>query len=239
MPQETDSILVERALMQDPGACRHLWDMVFGYIRNTLLSHCHDDRSKEIVNEICADLITECFSRGEKGPLLESYDGRASLQTWMCNIGLNRLRNWWKSSRFLRELPAEEVSSPISDAPPADLTAEESGADDEVIASVMRRALRFALLLLDQNELRIIRMAYSKNLTQRDIAALEGSSVATVNRHLHSATNQLNSRVTRYLELYDVDLEITAADLLAMNSRFPGWLDETFLEGGTSPEGNQ
>ena len=103
-----DLDLVDRAVAGDEGAVRAFQEEYQPMLERVMMSR-GVERSQ--AQDLVADIIAECFGAGKKGqtrPLLEKFEGRSSLSTWMIRITWNRWLDLKRRDKFRGELPSYE-----------------------------------------------------------------------------------------------------------------------------------
>ncbi len=68
------------------------------------------------------------------------------------------------------------------------------------------------------------KMIYCFGLTQIAVAEIWGCNCSTVGRRINAAAGLIHEKVMRYLELLDVDLDLTWEDCLVMCAVWPNLL---------------
>ena len=101
-----DLDLVDRAVSGDAAAVRDFQDNYRPMLERVLMSRGVDRLQAE---DLVADVIAECFGAGKNGktrPLIEKFEGRSSLSTWMIRITWNRWLDLKRRDKFRGELPS-------------------------------------------------------------------------------------------------------------------------------------
>jgi len=103
-----DLDLVDRAIGGDAAAVREFQDTYRPMLERVLVSRGVDRIQAE---DLVADIVAECFGAGKNGqtrPLLEKFEGRSSLSTWMIRTTWNRWLDLKRRDKFRGELPSYE-----------------------------------------------------------------------------------------------------------------------------------
>ena len=91
LKHSADLDLVDRALSGEPVSVREFQDTYRPLLERVLMSRGVDRVQAE---DLVADIVAECFGAGKNGqtrPLLEKFEGRSSLSTWMIRTTWNRM----------------------------------------------------------------------------------------------------------------------------------------------------
>lgn len=217
--------LVRRILAGDGEAALTFEREYWKYLRHTLLAKCHDGRSKDQAEEVVADVMAECFGVSEKGNLLERYNGESSLRGWLYTIASNRMKNWWRSSRFRLEQQVEDTGAieQIFETAPAGGAAESARADADVV-ELLHKAFEIALHFIERRDRLLLGMVYGRGLTQAEAGKIAGCDTSTVGRRIKAASARLREKMLRYLEILDVEIDIEWEDCEEMCTRWPDLL---------------
>ena len=117
-----------------------------------------------------------------------SFDGRASLETWMHRIVVNafrdRLRSQKRQRRLLREVADQKRSEQHADEPDSELSAKVAAC----IAELPRRQREVAVLVL------------MEELAPSDAAAVLDLTPQNIRVHLYHARQKLQEMLADYLE---------------------------------------
>ncbi|MDF1826148.1 MAG: sigma-70 family RNA polymerase sigma factor [Verrucomicrobiales bacterium] len=166
--------------------------------------------------DLVADIIAECFGAGKKGqtrPLLEKFEGRSSLSTWMIRITWNRWLDLKRRDKFRGELPSYEDDDDRS----GDRFDRVAGNDDEPLldedlSDLMGRAIKHAFDSLDPDVLLMLKLSYLHGISQTLIARMWRCDQTRVSRSLTSARTQIASETMQFIQQQDADLQIDWED---------------------------
>ena len=101
-----DLELVDKAVGGDEDAVRAFQEEYQPMLERVLMSRGVE---RTQARDLVADVVAECFGAGKKGqtrPLLEKFEGRSSLSTWMIRITWNRWLDLKRRDKFRGDLPS-------------------------------------------------------------------------------------------------------------------------------------
>src|SRR5580692_11841309 len=105
MANQDDLRIARAALGGDPAAVNSVLAEL-PYTLAVLLSKCTDsdseEKAREIIEDLPADLMAGVERDGKTVKLLEMYQGRASLRSWITVVALSRLKSWWRGPGYRR-----------------------------------------------------------------------------------------------------------------------------------------
>lgn len=188
-----DLNLVDRATGGEVGAVREFQETYRPMLERVLMSRGVDRLQAE---DLVADIIAECFGAGKNGetrPLLEKFEGRSSLSTWMIRITWNRWLDLKRRDKFRGELPSYEDDDDRS-GDQFDRVAGTNGEDallDNDLCELMGRAIREAFDSLGPDVLLMLKLSYLHGISQASIAKMWQCDQTRVSRSLTAAREQV------------------------------------------------
>lgn len=135
------------------------------------------------------DIVQETFIEAFRG--IGSFDGRASLRTWLSRILTRRASRVWRKSRRRGETPLTAADG----SPPADPGLAVAPATTAVDARLDLRAV-LRTLMPEHREVLVLRELAGMSYAQ--IAQTLGVPQGTVESRLHRARNELRHRMKAY-----------------------------------------
>lgn len=167
--------------------------------------------------DLVADVIAECFGAGKKGktrPLLEKFEGRSSLSTWMIRITWNRWLDLKRRDKFKGELPAYEDDDEKAGDRFDRVKGEDPGEKllDEDLSELMGRAIKTAFDSLDPDVLLMLKLSYLHGISQTIIARMWRCDQTRVSRSLTAAREQIASVTMKTIEEEDSSLSLEWED---------------------------
>lgn len=188
-----DLDLVDRAVSGDVAAVRDFQETYRPMLERVLMSRGVDRLQAE---DLVADIIAESFGAGKNGqtrPLIEKFEGRSSLSTWMIRITWNRWLDLKRRDKFRGELPSyDDDDDRLGDQ--FDRVAG-NNPDDELLDSdlseLMGRAIREAFDSLGPDVLLMMKLSYLHGVSQANIARMWQCDQTRVSRSLTAAREQV------------------------------------------------
>ncbi|MFY9983784.1 MAG: sigma-70 family RNA polymerase sigma factor [Chthoniobacterales bacterium] len=220
MVNQDDLTVAQAALRGDPVAVSAVLDEL-PYALGVLLSKCTDsdseEKSREIIDDLPGDLLAGVDRDGKTIKLLEMYQGRASLRSWITVVALSRLKSWWRGPGYRKR---ERGVEPHQDqgtlsANGSDRPAEEPHNASDVLA-LLADALTDSLRSLTPRESVCLRLVYLHSVEQQRLARMLGCHAATISRDLDQTKLAIKRRLIWNLKLLDPFLEITWEDCVRL-----------------------
>jgi len=196
MTIDTEVQLIERLRAQDPSVLeilmeRHsarVYRVAFGITRN------HAD-AEEIVQDVFLTLFRK----------VDSFEGRASLSTWLYRVAANAALIKRRGKRAEVEVKLEDYLPTFKadghrEGDRALLLADWSRTPDrELLAGEAREILEEGLALMPDHYRAILVLRDVEEVSNEDVAEILGESVASVKSRLHRARMALREVLTRRL----------------------------------------
>lgn len=209
-----DLDLVDRALRGEEAAVVAFQQEHQPMLERVLMSRGVDKVSSQ---DLVADIIAECFGAGKNGatqPLLEKFEGRSSLSTWMIRITWNRWLDLKRRDKFRGELPTYEDDDGRQGDRFDRIEGGALGEDllDEDLSALMGRAIRTAFDSLAPDVLLMLKLSYIHGVSQSVIARLWQCDQTRVSRSLTSAREQIAAVTMRTIREADTELELEWED---------------------------
>ena len=209
-----DLDLVDRAVSGDVAAVRDFQETYRPLLERVLMSRGVDRLQAE---DLVADIIAECFGAGKNGqtrPLIEKFEGRSSLSTWMIRITWNRWLDLKRRDKFRGELPSyDDDDDRLGDQ--FDRVAG-NNPDDELLDSdlseLMGRAIREAFDSLGPDVLLMMKLSYLHGVSQANIARMWQCDQTRVSRSLTAAREQVAVVTMRRIREADSSLMLEWED---------------------------
>lgn len=209
-----DLAMVDKAVNGDDEAVLHFQTEYQPMLERVMMSRGVD---KIQAQDLVADVIAECFGAGKKGktrPLLEKFEGRSSLSTWMIRITWNRWLDLKRRDKFRGELPAYKDDDDRS-GDKFDRVEGEDGNENllnEDLVDLMGRAIKKGFDSLDPDVLLMMKLSYLHGVSQSDIARMWQCDQTRVSRSLSHAREEIASVTMRTIKEADPTLELNWDD---------------------------
>ena len=209
-----DLDLVDRAIGGDATAVREFHETYRPLLERLMMSRGVDRIQAE---DLVADIIAECFGAGKSGqtrPLIEKFEGRSSLSTWMIRTTWNRWLDLKRRDKFRGELPSYEDDDERS-GDPFDRVAGGSPEDsllDSDLSELMGRAIREAFDSLGPDVLLMLKLSYLHGISQAAIARMWQYDQTRVSRTLTAAREQVATVTMQRIREADSSLQLEWED---------------------------
>ncbi len=209
-----DLDLVDRAVSGDAAAVREFQDNYRPMLERVLMSRGVDRLQAE---DLVADIIAECFGAGKNGrtrPLIEKFEGRSSLSTWMIRITWNRWLDLKRRDKFRGELPSYDDDDDRT-GDKFDRVAGDNPDDhllDSDLAELMGRAIREAFDSLSPDVLLMMKLSYLHGISQANIARMWQCDQTRVSRSLTAAREQVAAVTMQRIREADSSLQLEWED---------------------------
>lgn len=213
-----DLEMVDKAVNGDDKAVRYFQTEYQPMLERVMMSRGVD---KVQAQDLVADIIAECFGAGKNGktrPLLEKFEGRSSLSTWMIRITWNRWLDLKRRDKFRGELPTYQDEDE-SAGDKFDRVEGEDGNENllsEDLADLMARAIKKGFDSLEPDVLLMMKLSYLHGVSQTEIARMWQCDQTRVSRSLSSAREEIASVTMRTIKEEDPTLELNWDDFQAL-----------------------
>ena len=209
-----DLELVDKAVGGDEDAVRAFQEEYQPMLERVLMSRGVE---RTQARDLVADVVAECFGAGKKGhtrPLLEKFEGRSSLSTWMIRITWNRWLDLKRRDKFRGDLPSYDDDEDRGGDRFDRLEGDDLGEDllDEDLSELMGRAIREAFESLEPEVLLMLKLSYLHGISQTVIAQMWQCDQTRVSRSLTSARQHIASETMRLIREADPKLELEWED---------------------------
>ena len=220
MVNQDDLTIARAALGGDSAAVNAVLEEL-PYSLAVLLSKCTDsdseEKAREIIEDLPGDLLAGVNRDGKPVKLLEMYQGRASLRSWITVVALSRLKSWWRGPGYRRREKGVEPQQDqgVSSAERGDRSNGEAHDSSDVLA-LLADALSDSLRSLTPRESVCLRLVYLHGVEQQRLARMFGCHAATISRDLDQTKAAIKRRLLWNLKLLDPFLEITWNDCVRL-----------------------
>jgi len=209
-----DLDLADRALSGEVAAVKEFNGTYKPMLERVLMSRGVDRLQAE---DLVADIIAECFGAGKNGqtrPLIEKFEGRSSLSTWMIRITWNRWLDLKRRDKFRGDLPSYDDDDDRS----VDQFDRVAGGDpgdellDSDLSELMGRAIREAFDSLGPDVLLMMKLSYLHGVSQANIARMWQCDQTRVSRSLTAAREQVAAVTMQRIREADSTLKLEWED---------------------------
>lgn len=207
-----DLDLADRAMAGDAIAVREFQDTYRPMLERLLMSRGVDRVQAE---DLVADVVAECFGAGKNGqtrPLLEKFEGRSSLSTWMIRTTWNRWLDLKRRDKFRGELPSYDDDDERSGDPFDRVAGLSEELLDTDLSELMGRAIREAFESLGPEVLLMLKLSYLHGISQATIARMWQCDQTRVSRTLTAARQQVAIETMKRIHAADERLNLEWED---------------------------
>jgi len=209
-----DLDLVDRAVNGDDDAVREFQEEYQPMLERVMMSRGVD---RVQAQDLVADIIAECFGAGKKGqtrPLLEKFEGRSSLSTWMIRITWNRWLDLKRRDKFRGDLPVYDDEDDRSGDRFDKVEGNDLGENllDKDLSELMGRSIKKAFDSLDPDVLLMLKLSYLHGISQSVIANMWQCDQTRVSRSLTAAREQIAEITMQAIKEADPSLELEWED---------------------------
>ncbi|HKP01961.1 MAG TPA: RNA polymerase sigma factor [Chthoniobacterales bacterium] len=208
---EEDLAFVQRVLAIDASAAAELRRRYHGKLVGVLRSRGATQTEAE---DLVADLWTDCFAARENRPtLLNKYQGRCALESWLLTVATHRLVDLKRRQSFRVEVPAATPESPedFFDRRPQP----EKPTSEKHLLQLLRQAIQSAFAKQEPEAVLMLKLVHLHQVSQRELARMWGWHESKISRTL------------------DVTRQNVARIILAETKKVDPWLElrwEDFVE---------
>lgn len=211
-PPDDENLLVQKCLARDPDALEILRENYLQPLRGVLVSR---GAGPVEADDLSADIWADCvMGRPERPPLLERFNGRASLKNWLFRVGINAFIDIIRRPKPLPLSPSDsETDEGVQTEPMRSVTQPlpESG-----LVALLRTALERGFQSCAAEGLLMLRLVYLHDLSQREVAAMWGCHEARVSRSISSAMDSIRQRTLDEIHKVEPRLKLSWEDILEL-----------------------
>lgn len=207
-----DLDLADRAMAGEGTAVREFQDTYRPMLERLLMSRGVERVQAE---DLVADVVAECFGAGKNGqtrPLLEKFEGRSSLSTWMIRTTWNRWLDLKRRDKFRGELPSYDDDDDRSGDPFDRVAGVGEELLDTDLSELMGRAIREAFESLGPEVLLMLKLSYLHGISQAAIARMWQCDQTRVSRTLTAARQQVAAETMKRIRAADERLDLEWED---------------------------
>lgn len=154
-----------------------------------------ESRGRELADSLYADLYGLEVRAGQRRSLLQYFDGRSSLATWLHAVLARRFIDNYRRERRLTSIEDHAATAPPDAAAPAD----PPDPDRSQYLIALRAALDAALRALEPRDRLRLSYYYLEDLTLKQIGQLLDEHESSVSRRLNRTRKALRRQVERAL----------------------------------------
>ena len=216
-----DLVFVKRVLDGDENAARALLDR---YRAQLMAALCKRGASSTEAEDLLANVWSDCFG-GSGKRLLQKYEGRCPLSSWLITVATNKLIDLKRGQAFRGELPGEKSNDSRTNDFEQIGNFPAPQPDNELLA-LLRQAVINAFAAESPETMLMLRLVYVHGIDQSEIGRIwkpdkskisdKKSYESTVSRRLKSARERIKTAVLMELQRADPWLKLEWEDFLEL-----------------------
>jgi RNA polymerase sigma factor (sigma-70 family) len=209
---DQDLAFVQRVLAIDPAAASELRRRYHGKLVGVLRARGANQTEAE---DLVADLWTDCFAaRENRQTLLNKYQGRCALESWLLTVATHRLIDLKRRQNFRVEVPASTADSPddFFDRTPQP----EKPASEKHLLHLLRHAVQHAFATQEADAVLMLKLVHLHQITQRELARMWGWHESKVSRTLEVTRQNVARLILTELKKVDPWLELRWEDFVEL-----------------------
>jgi RNA polymerase sigma factor (sigma-70 family) len=209
---QQDLDFVQRVLAIEPSAAAELRSRYHGKLVGVLRARGANQTEAE---DLVADLWTDCFAaRENRVTLLNKYQGRCALESWLLTVATHRLVDLKRRQSFRVEVPASTADSPEDffdrRAQPEKPTSEKH------LLQLLRQAIQTAFAKQEPDAVLMMKLVHLHQITQRELARMWGWHESKISRTLDVTRQNVARIILAELKKVDPWLELRWEDFVEL-----------------------
>jgi RNA polymerase sigma factor (sigma-70 family) len=166
--------------------------------------------------DLVADIWSDCFAaRPDRQTLLNKYQGRCALESWLLTVATHRLIDLKRRQSFRVEVTTSDRSAEdFFERTPQP----ESVLREESLLKLLRGAIQNAFSRRDSESVLMLKLVHVHQLTQREVARMWGWHESKVSRALEGARESISRDILLELKRVDPWLDLRWEDFLELCS---------------------
>jgi len=208
---EQDLAFVQRVLSGESAAAAELRSRYNGKLVGVLRAR---GASQTEAEDLVADLWADCFApRGNREPLLTTYQGRCALESWLLTVATNRLVDLKRRQSFRVDVPPSPDSpEDFFDRQPQP----EKATSEKQLVVLLRDAIKGAFAKQEPDAVLMLKLVHLHELSQREIARMWGWHESKVSRTLDVTRQNVSRIILAELKRIDPWLELRWEDFVEL-----------------------
>jgi RNA polymerase sigma factor (sigma-70 family) len=207
--------LVQQCLAGENEALSKLYADFLSPVLNLLVSRgVEATLAKEVIGALWADCVVR---RDGQPALLEKFNSKSSLCTWLFRVALNRVFDRNRADQRVNYLtiPSRSAELEGEDLLLAEMPAAERVAEPD-LAALLRECLQAGFEACPAEDLLKLRLNFLHGLTQRELARLWDCHEVTIARDTQRALQLIADQTLRAIKRRDPRLRLTWDDFLEL-----------------------
>jgi RNA polymerase sigma factor (sigma-70 family) len=209
---QQDLDFVQRVLAIEPSAAKELRSRYHGKLVGVLRARGANQTEAE---DLVADLWTDCFAARENRPtLLNKYQGRCALESWLLTVATHRLVDLKRRQSFRVEVPGSTADSPDDFF---DRRAQpEKPTSEKPLLNLLRQAIQTAFAKQEPEAVLMMKLVHLHQISQRELARMWGWHESKISRTLDVTRQNVARIILAELKKVDPWLELRWDDFVEL-----------------------
>ena len=210
--RDGDLKLVQACLEGDRVALEKLKADFVDPLRGVLLNRgAYVTEADDMVGGLWADCV---MGRNDRSPLLERYNGRSSLRSWLTTVATHLLVDQLRRRKFRQE---PRPNDDDDDRDPMERLARVMDVPvDSDLMHLLLAGLKAGFDACPAEELLMLRLVIFHGFTQRDLCQLWDWTEPRVSRHLKSAYETIRESTLERVRQADPDLKLSLENFVEL-----------------------
>lgn len=205
--------MVQTCLEGDRVALERLKANYLDPLRGVLLNRgAYQTEADDMVRGLWADCV---MGRNDRGPLLERFNGRSSLRSWLTTVATHALVDQLRRRKFRKDLVPRNEDEGVEEVLEV-LTAFIDNPAESDLTRLLLVGLKSGFEACPAEELLMIRLVFFHNFSQRDLCRLWEWTEPRVSRHLQSAYETIRDRTLACIMVTDPALKLSLEDFVEL-----------------------
>lgn len=211
--RDGDLKLVQACLEGDSIALEKLKAEYLDPLRGVLINRgAYLTEADDMVRGLWADCV---MGRNDRGPLLERYNGRSSLRSWLTTVATHALVDQLRRRKFRKEPVPRSEEEGVEEILQV-LTAFLDNPAESDLTRLLLTGLKAGFDACPAEELLMIRLVFFHGFSQRDLCRLWRWTEPRVSRHLQSAYETIRDNTLACIKQTDPALKLSLEDFVEL-----------------------
>jgi len=185
------------------------------FLRAFLLKHgATFSETEDIVSPLLSDCVV---GDGVKPPIFSRYNGQSSLRSWLSVIALNR----WISQKRRTSLHFRSMAKLEMDA--GTVESHSDNPSENILRTILVDAIKEAMESITPEELVLLRLVHTHDISQRELAAIWGWHESKLSRNLKASAQKISKLTIEAIRKKDAQLNPKWEDFLEICDHVADW----------------
>ena len=212
-PRDEDRKLVHACLEGEQAALENLHANFLQPLRGVLINRgAYPSEAEDLVEGLLADCAV---GRGDRGPLLERYNGRCALRSWLTTVATHALVDQLRRRKFRVNLQPAGDGEEVKDVLEKLTRVFDKPAESDLMRLLLA-GLKAGFDACPAEELLMIRLVFFHNFSQRDLCRLWNWTEPRVSRRLQTAYETIRDVTLARTSLEAPELKLSLGDFVEL-----------------------